>query len=180
MATVNEEGNYSILLDDNTEYAFTASKSGFLTNAARFSSAGIGRDPALEEQVYELEVVLDKIYLNKEIILENIYYDFDKWDIREDAKPTLNALAENLRLNPSIRIQLASHTDCRGNDAYNLELSQKRAQSAVDYLIAAGIDALRLSPKGFGETQPSVDCLCTRCTEEQHQANRRTTFAIVE
>jgi peptidoglycan-associated lipoprotein len=180
LATVNEEGNYSILLDDNTEYAFTASKSGFLTNAARFSSAGIGRDPALEEQVYELEVVLDKIYLNKEIILENIYYDFDKWDIREDAKPTLNALAENLRLNPSIRIQLASHTDCRGNDAYNLELSQKRAQSAVDYLIAAGIDALRLSPKGFGETQPSVDCLCTRCTEEQHQANRRTTFAIVE
>ncbi len=180
VATVNEEGSFSILLDDNTDYTFTASRSGYLTNVAKFSSAGIGRDPALEEQVYELEIVLDKIFLNKEIILENIYYDFDKWDIRKDAEPTLNALAENLRLNPTIRIQLASHTDCRGNDAYNLELSQKRAQSAVDYLISAGIDASRLSPKGFGETLPSVDCVCTRCTEEQHQANRRTTFAIIE
>lgn len=179
-ATVNEEGSFSISLSDNTDYAFTASRSGYLTNAARFSSAGIGRDPALEEQVYELEIVLDKIYLNKEIVLENIYYDFDKWDIREDARPTLDALADNLRLNPGIRIQLASHTDCRGNDAYNLDLSQKRAQSAVDYLIAAGIDASRLSPRGFGETQPAFGCVCTRCTEEQHQANRRTTFAIIE
>ncbi|MEY4134271.1 MAG: hypothetical protein RL386_621 [Bacteroidota bacterium] len=179
-ATVNEEGTFSLLLDDQTDYTFTASREGYLTNAGKFSTIGIGRDPASEEQIFELEIVLDKIFMNQEIVLENIYYDFDKWDIRSDARPTLDALAENLRLNPGIRVQLASHTDCRGNDSYNLELSQKRAQSVVDYLIAAGIEASRLYARGFGESQPSVDCLCARCTEEQHQANRRTTFSIVE
>lgn len=178
--TVNEEGTFSLLLEDQTDYAFTAAREGYLTNAGKFSTIGIGRDPASEEQIFELEIVLDKIFMNQEIILENIYYDFDKWDIRSDAKPTLDALAENLRLNPGIRVQLASHTDCRGNDNYNLELSQKRAQSVVDYLITAGIEASRLSARGFGESQPSVDCLCARCSEEQHQANRRTTFSIVE
>ncbi len=177
---VNEEGSYSLPLAEATDYQFLASKENYLNNASRFTTKGIGLTSGPEEQVFELEIVLDKIFLNKEITLENIYYDYDKWDIRDDAKPTLDALAENLRLNPAIRIQMASHTDCRGNDNYNLELSQKRAQSAVDYLIAAGIDPARLQARGFGETQPAVTCVCTRCTEDQHQANRRTTFAIIE
>ncbi|MCB0679261.1 MAG: OmpA family protein, partial [Saprospiraceae bacterium] len=115
-----------------------------------------------------------------EITLENIYYDFDRWEIREDARPTLDELARNLQLNPDIRIQLASHTDCRGTTRYNEELSQKRAQSAVDYLISKGIAPERLIARGFGENVPAADCICNRCTEEQHQENRRTTFAILE
>jgi peptidoglycan-associated lipoprotein len=139
------------------------------------------RDPANPVQTYEVEIVLDKIFRDREIVLENIYYDYDKWDIRPDAEPTLNRLADVLRQNPDIRIQLGSHTDCRGNDNYNQELSQKRAQSAVNYLIGKGhIDPNRLSAIGYGETQPAVGCVCTRCTEAEHQANRRTTFRIVE
>ena len=127
-----------------------------------------------------MEIVLDKIFLNREIVLEDIYYDFDKWDIRPDAMPTLNALARNLELNPKIRIQLSSHTDCRGNDGYNLELSQRRAQSAVDYLASRGISVERLSAKGYGESVPKASCLCARCTEEEHQLNRRTAFTVLE
>lgn len=175
---LGDDGLYTLLLDPNTEYQFLATKSGYLTNAGKFSSKGLSPSPEGEEQVFEVEIVLDQIFLNREITLENIYYDFDKWDIRADARPTLDALAENLRLNPGIQIQLASHTDCRGNDSYNGTLSQRRAESAVNYLIEAGIEAGRLSAKGFGETQPAVSCLCARCTEEEHQANRRTTFAI--
>lgn len=178
---LGEDGFYSIEVDPETDYNFLASKGSYLTNAGRFSSKGIALNPVdTQDLVFELEIVLDKIYLNREITLENIYYDFDKWDIRQDAKPTLDVLAQNLMLNPTIRIQLASHTDCRGNDGYNTTLSQKRAEAAVSYLISAGITADRLIAKGFGEIQPAVNCLCAKCTEEEHQANRRTTFSILE
>ncbi len=178
--TVGEDGRFTLELDENTDYNFLASKTGFLTNEAKFSTRGIGKDPNNPVQTFQLEIVLDKIFLNKEIVLENIYYDFDRANIREDAQPTLNELTNNLKLNPGIRIQLASHTDCRGSDAYNQDLSQRRAQSAVDYLIEQGIAADRLEAKGYGESRPAVECICARCTEEQHQANRRTTFAVIE
>ena len=140
----------------------------------------LASDPSNPVQTFELEIVLDKIFLDKEITLENIYYDFDKWDIRADAQPTLNDLTRNLELNPEIRIQMGSHTDCRGNPRYNEDLSQKRAQSAVDYLISKGIDPARLVARGYGESEPEVDCICARCTEDEHQSNRRTTFKIIE
>lgn len=178
--TVGEDGMFRLELKENTDYNFLASKENYLKNDAFFSTIGIGRDPNNPVQTFELEIVLDKIFLDKEITLENIYYDFDKWDIRADAEPTLNELARNLKLNPDIRIQLGSHTDCRGATRYNEDLSQKRAQSAVDYLIASGIDPARLVARGYGESQPEVDCICARCTEDEHQANRRTTFKIIE
>lgn len=176
---IGDDGLFSLELEEETDYSFLASKEGYLSNDAEFSTRGIGRDPETPEMRFEIEIVLDKIYFDQEIVLENIYYDFDRWEIREDAEPTLNELAANLQLNPQITIQLSSHTDCRGNDRYNEDLSQKRAQSAVDYLIAQGIDASRLSAKGYGESQLAVDCICSRCTEEEHQANRRTTFKIL-
>jgi outer membrane protein OmpA-like peptidoglycan-associated protein len=140
----------------------------------------MAKDPANPVQVFELEIELDKIYRDVEIVLENIYYDYDQWDIRPDAEPTLNRLAEVLKQNPTVRIQLGSHTDCRGNDDYNQELSQRRAQSAVNYLIGRGVAPERLSAVGYGETQPADNCPCSRCTEVQHQANRRTTFKVLE
>jgi peptidoglycan-associated lipoprotein len=167
-------------LAENMDYNFLASLSGYLSNGAKFSTKGIAKDPNNPVQTFEIEIVLDKIYKNREIVLENIYYDFDKWDIRPDAEPTLNRLSEVLKQNPEVRIQLGSHTDCRGNDNYNEDLSQKRAQSAVNYLISRGIDPGRLSALGYGETQPAAECVCTRCTETEHQTNRRTTFKVIE
>ncbi|MEL6358118.1 MAG: OmpA family protein, partial [Bacteroidota bacterium] len=87
---------------------------------------------------------------------------------------------EVLTLNPEIIIEMGSHTDCRGRKAYNQTLSQNRAQSAVSYLIENGISADRLLAKGYGAEKPAVDCLCSRCTEEEHQENRRTTFRIIK
>jgi outer membrane protein OmpA-like peptidoglycan-associated protein len=180
MVTVGEDGFFTLELAENSDYFFLASLEGYLANSTRFSTKGIAKDPANPIQKYEVEIVLDKIFRNREIVLENIYYDYDKWDIRPDAEPTLNRLADVLRQNPGIRIQLGSHTDCRGNNNYNEDLSQKRAQSAVNYLIGKGIDAGRLGALGYGETQPAVDCACSSCTESEHQSNRRTTFKIVE
>jgi len=177
---VAEDGFFRMELAENMDYGFTATLPGYLANSAKFSTRGIAKDPANPVQTFEVEIVLDKIFRDREIVLENIYYDYDKWDIRPDAEPTLNRLAEVLRQNPSVRIQLGSHTDCRGNDSYNAELSQRRAQSAVNYLISKGIATERLSALGYGESQPAALCACSRCTETEHQTNRRTTFKVVE
>ncbi|MEO6760230.1 MAG: OmpA family protein, partial [Saprospiraceae bacterium] len=178
--TVLDDGFFKMELAENTDYNFTASLEGYLANSTKFSTKGMARDAANPVQTYEIEIVLDKIFRNQEIVLENIYYDYDKWDIRPDAEPTLNRLAEVLRQNPVIHIQLGSHTDCRGNDSYNQTLSQRRAESAVNYLISKGIDGSRLAAIGYGETQPAADCACSRCTEAEHQTNRRTTFKVLE
>ncbi|MBP6234620.1 MAG: OmpA family protein [Saprospiraceae bacterium] len=127
-----------------------------------------------------VELILDKIYADKEINLKNIYYDYDKWDIKDEAKPTLDDLVKLLNDNPQINIQLSSHTDCRGTDEYNIVLSQKRAQSVVDYLISKNIEAQRLIAIGYGETQLIDKCVCETCSEDQHQINRRTTFKIIK
>lgn len=177
--TIDEEGKVRLTLRDNSVYGFFASKEEYLNNDARFSSVGLGLDPNNPEQIYEVEIVLEQIFLDQEIVLENIYYDFDESFIRNDAKPTLNELADVLRKNPEISIQLGSHTDCRGPDGYNQTLSRDRAQAAVDYLIENGIEAFRLAAVGYGESKPEADCLCSRCDEDQHQQNRRTTFKIL-
>jgi peptidoglycan-associated lipoprotein len=174
----DKEGFAIVELLENTDYQFVVSKDGYLNNSAKFSTKGIAKDPNNPVQKFELEVVLDKIYKDKEIVLENIYYDYDKWEIRYDAQPTLNKLAETLAENPTVKIQLSSHTDCRGNDNYNEELSQRRAQSAVDYLISKGIESNRLTAKGYGESAPASPCQCSKCSEAEHQINRRTAFRI--
>jgi len=122
-------------------------------------------------------IVLDQLILEKSIVLDNIYYDLNKSDIRSDAGLELDKLVKILKDNPSIRIELSSHTDSRSSDDYNLNLSQRRAQSAVDYLVSQGIAADRLVAKGYGETQLLVP---NAQTEEEHQTNRRTEFKVIE
>ena len=112
-------------------------------------------------------------------MMEDIYYDYDKASLRADAIPKLDQLLKILKDNEGIQIQLSSHTDCRGEDDYNMDLSQRRAQSVVDYLIDSGIATEVLIAKGYGETSPAVDCDCSSCSEEEHQKNRRTTFKIL-
>ncbi|MCP9237582.1 OmpA family protein [Lewinella sp. JB7] len=177
--TTNEEGQLSLVLVDDQRYEFRAERPEYLAAEGRFSSRNLPRDPEAPEQRYELELEIEKIFRNREIVLENIYYDLDESFIREDAKPTLNELTDLLTRNPDIRIELGSHTDCRATDAYNDRLSQARAKSAVDYLVAQGISPDRLTAKGYGESQPVAECICQRCTEEEHQRNRRTTFRIL-
>ena len=177
---VGANGLFELQLTEDTNYDFFASNEGYLNNDERFSTKGISKDPTDPNRIFEIEIVLDKIFKNQEIVLDNIYYEFDKAAIRNDAKPTLNELADLLSQNPDIKIELAAHTDCQGPTNYNQDLSARRAKSAVDYLISAGIEDSRLSSRGYGESAPGVDCVCSRCTEAEHQANRRTTFKIVD
>jgi len=177
---VIEPGEWNLTLEENMQYRFLAKAPGYLSQDESFSTRGMRKVEGQADQRFELEIRLDKIYAGREIVLDDIYYDFDKADIRSDAEPTLRKLARNLQLNPGIRIRLGSHTDCRGGDAYNRALSQRRAESAVQFLISQGIAPDRLEAVGFGEDVARTDCSCSRCTEEDHQLNRRTTFAILE
>jgi len=153
-----------------------ASKEGYLTEVTSFKPTRI---PESGEKTYTVSLLLEKIYTDREIILENIYYDLDKYFIREDAKPSLDELGDILGNNPAIKIQLFSHTDCQGADDYNINLSQNRAQAAVDYLVTLGIAKDRMVATGLGETRPAINCYCETCSESEHQENRRTTFKIL-
>jgi outer membrane protein OmpA-like peptidoglycan-associated protein len=169
---VDGKAEIRLQLKQDGIYHFVCSKPGYLNNGVDFV-------PKTKLKNDTVVVILDKIFPEKEIVLEDIYYDYDKANIRADAIPKLDVLLKILNDNENIRIQLSSHTDCRGEDDYNIDLSQRRAQSVVDYLIESGIDAEVLVAKGYGETSPAVDCDCSNCTEEEHQKNRRTTFKIL-
>ncbi len=126
-------------------------------------------------------VELEPLVLEKTFTIENIYYDYNKWDIREDAAFELDKIVTVLKDNPAITVELGSHTDARGKDSYNLSLSQKRAAAAVDYLVTTGgIEANRLSSRGYGESLLINSCRNgVQCSEEAHQENRRTELKIV-
>ncbi|MEI7846205.1 MAG: OmpA family protein, partial [Chloroflexota bacterium] len=124
----------------------------------------------------------DTLVPDKPYRLENIFYDFDKWNIRDDAKPALDNLVSLMKKFP-ISVELSSHTDCRGSETYNLELSQKRAESAVRYIISQGIAPNRITAKGYGKSRPANSCNClpgSGCTEAEHQFNRRTEFMVTK
>ncbi len=131
------------------------------------------------------DLLLDRFELNKifkvnnmDYAIETIYYDFDKWFIRPDAEKELDKLVQVMKENP-VNIELGSHTDCRGNDEYNLDLSQKRAESAVRYIVLQGINAGRITAKGYGESQLINQCSDgVPCSPDEHQANRRTEFKV--
>ena len=110
----------------------------------------------------------------------NIYYNFDKADIRPDAATELNKLIPIMKQNPAMKIEIRSHTDSRASDDYNLKLSDKRAKMVVKYLVSRGISAKRLIATGYGETQLLNECANgEKCAEEQHQQNRRTEFKVI-
>ena len=127
------------------------------------------------------KVKLEEIVLGKAIKVENIYYDLAKWNIRDDAAKELDKLVTMLQDNPTIEIELSSHTDSRGSDVYNLDLSEKRAKSAVDYIISQDIKSNRIIHKGYGETALLNKCANgVQCSKEEHQANRRTEFKVLK
>ncbi len=163
-------------------YKVAATKEGYFASSQTFSTQGVTKSDTLVVDIYLKKMDKEKAYR-----LNNIYYDFDKWDLRPESKATLDTLYNILMENPTIIIELSSHTDTRGSDEYNLNLSQKRAESCVNYLInERGIPKERIQPKGYGETKTLDDCSkYTECPMDQsgdcpcHQLNRRTEFRII-
>ncbi|WP_240737334.1 OmpA family protein [Hymenobacter metallicola] len=181
--TSGPDGKFSIKLDSAAaSYSLIADRAGYFT--ARNGVSTVGRKPSQAELPNEMNdikvpvtLTLTKIVKNKAIVVDNIFYDYNKWDIRSDAATELDKLVQTLNDNPKITIELSSHTDSRGKDAYNQTLSQKRAQSAVDYIISKGVDKSRITAKGYGETRPVIKAAKT---EEDYQRNRRTEFKVTK
>jgi len=172
----DDRGEYKFSLSAKSAYTVSAEATNFRTDAVK-----LGNMYAEKAQTIIQDLYLEPIELNKEIRLENIYYDFDKWNIRADAAIELDALVKVMKDNPTIWIEIDSHTDSRGHDAFNLKLSQKRAESAVEYIISKGIDKNRIEAKGYGETRLINSCANgIICSEADHQRNRRTEFKIVK
>lgn len=132
---------------------------------------------ALGDSIFDI-FFLNKIVINRSIIVNNIYYDFNKSDIRPEAAVQLDKIVDLMKSNPSISIELSSHTDARGSDAFNNKLSQRRADAATKYIISKGIAANRIIAKGYGKTKLLNKCV--KCTDEEHQMNRRTEFKVIK
>ncbi|MBK7936343.1 MAG: OmpA family protein [Lewinellaceae bacterium] len=124
-------------------------------------------------------IELERVKIDKRIQVQHIYYDFDKWDIRPDAAERLDHVVTLMNDNPGMSVELGSHTDSRGDDPYNMELSHKRALSAVAYIVGEGVDSARISARGYGESQLANRCRNgIECSEDEHQQNRRTELRI--
>jgi outer membrane protein OmpA-like peptidoglycan-associated protein len=179
--TTDDNGFVLLELDTLFTYDLLAGKRGYLNKGEAFDVIDEDLSGYNDGHIFDVELEIERIFEGVEITLENIYYDFDEYFIREDAKPALNYLIEVLDDNPAIRIELSSHTDCRGEVDYNQELSQNRATAAINYISdTGGIDISRLRAVGYGESRPEITCLCEDCSEDEHQINRRTTFKILQ
>lgn len=190
-----DDGSFKFNLDRGVRYVMKAGAPGYLSLKQEFVS-----DDAEEDADYAIDFFLAAI--NKPQVVENIFYDFDKATLRPESKTALDEMAQMLRDNPHVTIELAAHTDRKGSEEYNMRLSERRAKSVIDYLIAAGIDPQRLSPKGYGESVPKTvtkrinreypqfpegtvlteDFISTLAPEDQEaadQINRRTEFQVL-
>lgn len=191
-----EDGTFKFNLTPNTDYVIIASKKGFLNNKAKETTRGLTRSK-------DFDVPIAITSTEKPIEIPNIFYDYNKWELRPESREALDKLVEILTDNPTVTIELASHTDSRGSQDYNYELSQKRAQSVVNYLIDKGIATDRLKAKGYAQTQPKVvdatlnaryeflpigstldqkftDGLTSEANKEVvYQINRRTEFRVL-
>lgn len=180
-------GSYNFPIDPEKDYTIIGEADDFFTARKIFSTVGQGVAPEdlverFTEKTFNEDLTLDPIVLDATIVLENIYYDLDKFDIRQDAALELDKVVALLQDNPAIiQIELSSHTDSRGLDDANMLLSENRAKAAVDYIVSKGIDRSRMVAKGYGETQLINGCdNDTECGDELHQQNRRTEFKVLE
>jgi peptidoglycan-associated lipoprotein len=189
-------GDFKFTLKQDVDYIFLASKKGYLNGKEKETTKG-------QEKSRDFMISILLTAIDKPIELPNIFYDFGKWDLRPESMVSLDKLVETLNDNPNVTIELMSHTDSRDTEEYNLDLSQKRAQSVVQYLIEKGIEPERLSPKGYGESTPKIvdtaigslnpflkpgtqlteQYINTLANDEQkeiaHQINRRTEFRVL-
>lgn len=168
------DGKTSLYVGCDQEYSVQASADGYEPATQPIKVA--------KEKKKDVSIALNPIEViitETEVILPPIFFEFDKANITEEGANVLNKLVEVMKANPDMVILAKSHTDSRGSDRYNLRLSDKRAQSTVQYLISQGISKERISGKGMGESEPKHNC-GENCTEEQHAQNRRSEFLIVK
>lgn len=174
----DRQAMFTYQLEQESEYTVVATEAGKFSQTELVSTKGLDRSKTL---YVILKLGLSDLSVGATFVLKNIHYDFDKSNIRLDAVPILDNLGNIMIKNPSLRIELSAHTDSRGKGGYNEKLSQKRAASAVNYLVAKGIDRIRLSAKGYGEKQLLNRCSNgVKCTSREHEGNRRTEIKVLK
>ncbi|MEO8795164.1 MAG: OmpA family protein [Daejeonella sp.] len=172
LKTSDENGLFNYQLEKESEYLVKVEDTRYLLIPEQHITTGA------ESSVQNADFLVKRLEMIK---LGNIYYNFDKWDLRSDAFNELKKVYEFMRTNSAVKIQIDSHTDARGSAVYNKVLSQKRAQSVVNYLVKLGINVNRLKATGYGESQLINNCSDgVKCTEAAHQLNRRTEFEIIK
>ncbi|MDV3309784.1 MAG: OmpA family protein [Cyclobacteriaceae bacterium] len=181
------DGKFLFRVYENEDYNLVAESEGYLTKRQAWTMKGKGVDPStLKDLVTNITldtiVILDRKAVNEKFVLENIYFGFDSTDIKPEAAIELDKLAQLLIDNPEIKIEMGSHTDSVGSFDYNIDLSRRRAESTVRYLINKGISPERLTAKGYGETQPIARNTNPDGTDNPlgRAKNRRTEFKILE
>jgi outer membrane protein OmpA-like peptidoglycan-associated protein len=187
----NKKGFIELInMAENDELIFKCDKEDFITVRSSFTMEGKTIPEALlkkemTDTTFQVTITMDRPEIGKEISklyeINSIYYDLNKADIRPDAAEELDKIVQFLTDNPQMNLELGAHTDARASTAYNLKLSQRRAESAVNYIIRRGITKDRIKPKGYGESQLINECSDgVECPEEMHQQNRRTEFKIIK
>jgi peptidoglycan-associated lipoprotein len=171
-AKADQSAAYNFELECNKKYKVVANAREYLANEEEFETKTT--DPKNDIEI-NISIQLERIELETPITMPNIYYDFDKWDLRPSSIDELTKLNGLLSKNPHIAIQIGSHTDTNGSEDYNKKLSEKRAESAVRYLMEQGIEGGRLKWYGYGESEPDV---YPEMSDEDEQKNRRTEFRI--
>ena len=175
--SVRSDGSFTQEIKPGVDYVILGTCKGYLNHQEQ-----IRVEPAKKSEEYVLQFPLANI--SAPVLIKNIFYDFNKATLRPESKQALDKLVKTLNDNPNVTIELSAHTDSRGSDAYNEQLSQRRAESVVAYLIANGIAANRLTPKGYGESKPKftddvISALPEDEQEQYHQMNRRTEFKVL-
>ncbi|MDX2002416.1 MAG: OmpA family protein [Chitinophagales bacterium] len=178
--TIANNEKYFFDLQPNASYKLVAYKESYLNAMEEFDTKDIKKSDTLS-----FDFRLKRIIKNKAYTLRNIYYDYNSAELNGPSKTSLDSLYKLMTENPGITVELSSHTDARGSDTYNLELSQQRANNCAAYLVAKGIAKERISAKGYGESDPLEDCTGQKdCADETvdcacHGKNRRTEFKII-
>lgn len=170
----NADGKVNFDIECDTDYSLQVVAQNFETAIYKIQKIKSG-EITIQAPLAPLEVVIT----DKEVVLNNVYFEFNKSNITYEGATELDKLVTVMKLNPTMVIFVKSHTDSKGSIAYNLNLSEQRAQSTVQYLISKGIELERISGKGFGSSEPKVLC-GSNCTEEEHSQNRRSEFIIVK
>ena len=163
------------LLPENSTVLASSEIEGYQNSSKNITS--VGKPFGISKDT----IWVEKVEVGQKFVLENIFYDYDKWDILPESEVELNKLIAVMKNNPSWKVELGSHTDARGSDSYNEILSQKRSDSAVEYIIKNGVGNNRIIAKGYGESQLINHCKNgVECPDEVHRQNRRTEFKILE
>jgi outer membrane protein OmpA-like peptidoglycan-associated protein len=167
------DGAFKIVLPYNKNYSIHASADHFFA-----ISENMNLDSLIKAGYKEVhkDLYLVPIEIGQVVRLNNVFFDFDKWDLRPESFIELNRVVELLTENPAIEIEMSAHTDSRGTDDYNFKLSDNRARSVMEYIISKGIASTRITSHGYGETKP----VATNDTDEGRQLNRRVEFKIMK